>query len=175
MPFIEDNSFAPVTAILDSEGSHVFETAGILGVSAASSKAYAQHTLENGSPITDHVIDLPDRLTLRCILNPDDYIEVYRRIKRAFRQNTAFIVQTKVDTYSNLYIEALPHEEDRKNTVALSLDFVQQRFQSASISSLPPSSVANQADTDTRSSGNKRGAAVTEQKRTTILNDLLGD
>lgn len=175
MPFIDDNSFAPVTAILDSAGSQVFETAGIIGVSAASSKVYAQHTLENGAPISDHSFDLPDQLTLRCILDPDDYIEVYRRIKRAFSQNTAFIIQTKVDTYSNMYIEALPHEEDRKNTIALSLDFVQQRFQRASITSLPASSVANLADSDTRSSGNKRGSEVGTQKSTTILNELLGD
>lgn len=174
MAFLDDNSFAPVTAILDSGGNQIFETVGILGVSAASSKVYAQHTLENGATITDHVIDMPDRVSLRCLLNPDDYVEVYRRIKKAFNQNASFIIQTKVETYTNLYIESLPHEEDRKTTVALSLDFVQQRFQSARVDSLPPESVANPADADSQQAGNKRGQEVPEQKKTTVLNDLLG-
>lgn len=175
MAFFEDNSFAPVTAILASDGSQIFETVGILGVSAASNKTYAQHTLENGVTITDHVIDQPDRVTLRCILHPDDYVEVYRRIKTAFNNNTSFIIQTKVETYSNLYIESLPHEEDAKTTVALNLDFVQQRFQRARVDSLPVSEVANVADADTSSSGNKSAAETTEAKKTTVLNQLLGD
>jgi hypothetical protein len=172
--FLDDNSFAPVTAILDSGGNQIFETVGVLSLSAASSKVYPQHTLENGVAITDHEFDLQDRVTLRCVLSPDDYVDVYQRIKKAFRQSVAFIIQTKVETYSNLYIETLPHEEDAKNTVLLSLDFVQQRFQSVRIDTLPSSSVANQADSDSQNAGNKRPSDTREVKKTTVLNDLLG-
>lgn len=172
--YLDDNSFAPVTAILDSGGNQIFETIGILGVSAASSIAYPQHTLENGVNISDHAIRLQDRVTLRCVLSPDDYVEVFRRIKRAFSQNSEFIVQTKVDTYTRLYIENLPHEEDAKDTVTLNLDLLEQRFQSPSVDSLPESEVANPADSDTRNAGNKQGQATSEGQSTTVLNDLLG-
>lgn len=173
--FLDDNSFAPVTAILDSGGNQIFETIGVIGISAASSVAYPQHTLENGVNISDHSIRLQDRVSLRCILDPDDYVEVYRRLKRAFRQRASFIIQTKVETYTNLYIENLPHEEGAKNTVFLALELLEQRFQSPTIGTLPISEVANPADSDTRSAGNKQPSEAGERQSTTVLNDLLGD
>lgn len=172
--YLDDNSFAPVTAILDSGGNQIFETVGILGVTAASSVAYPQHTLENGVNITDHRIRLQDRVTLSCVLDPDDYIEVYRRVKKAFNESAAFIIQTKVETYTNLYIENLPHDEDAKNTVTLNLEFLEQRFQFPSADSLPESEVANAADSDTRNAGNKQGQDASQQEATTVLNDWLG-
>lgn len=172
--YLDDNSFAPVTAILDSGGNQIFETVGVLGVSAASNTAYPQHPLENGVVISDHSIRLQDRVSLRCMLDPDDYVEVYRRIKRAFNQRAAFIIQTKVETYTNMYIETLPHEEDAKNTVSLNLEFIEQQFQSPQIDTLPASEVANPADSDTRSAGNKQPQEASERQSTTVLNDLLG-
>lgn len=154
--FFGDNSAQPVTSILDSGGNQIFETVGLFGLSADSAIAYPQHTLENGVNISDHSIRLQDRVSVRCMLDPVDYVEVYRRIKKAFNENASFIVQTKVETYTNLYIENLPHEEDAKNTVALTLDFLEQRFQSPTVGSLPPEEVSNPADSDTVSSGNKQ-------------------
>ena len=156
--FNQDNSFTQVTAILDSDGNELFETVGILGLSAASSIAYPQHTLENGVTISDHAIKLQDRLTIRAVLSPVDYVEVYRRIKNALQENTLFIIQTKVEIYSNMVIATLPHEEDRKDTVMLNLDFIEQQFQFPTVGILPLSAVANPADSDTVKGGNKQPA-----------------
>jgi hypothetical protein len=172
--YLEDNSFAPVTAVLDSGGNQIFETVGILQVSASSNTAYPQHTLENGVTISDHSIRLQDQVALRCILDPDDYVEVYRRIKRAFRQNAAFIIQTKVETYTNMYMQSLPHEEGAKNTVSLIMEFLEQRFQSPNVGTLPLSSVANPADSDSRNSGNKQAQSATDQQSQTVLDSMLG-
>lgn len=172
--FFGDNSYAPVTSILDENGDQIFETVGILGLSAASSVAYPQHTLENGVAMSDHVIRLQDRVSLRCVLNPDDYIEVYQQIKKLFRENTAFIIQTKTDTYSNLYIENLPHEEDAKNTVSLNLDFVEQMFQSPVVDTLPESEVENPADSDTKQAGNKQAQDVDNKTYLQRIGDFLG-
>lgn len=174
MAFFEDNEFAPVTAILSEEGDQLFETAGIRSLGAKSSKAYAQHTLENGVKIADHTYELQDRVNMQIILDPDDYVQVYRRIKKAWRQNTAFIIQTKVETYSKMYIETLPHEEDNKNTITLSLDFIQQRFQAPTTTDLSSDDVASEADTSTSKAGNKRGTESTEQQNQTTLQQIAG-
>lgn len=167
--FFRDNSFEPVTAILDEDGNQIFDTVGIIAVSAGSSILYPQHTLENGVVISDHAIHNQDRVSLRCVLDPDDYVEVYRAIKKAFRSNTRFIIQTKVEAYSGLYIESLPHEEDAKNTVMLNLDFVEQRFQSPGVDTLPLSEVDDPADSDTTDTGNRR-----PERTGTVLSNLFG-
>ena len=81
MRFEADNSDVPVSAILDADGNQLFTTLGIMSLSCSSSKSYAQHELENGENMTDHAIDLQDRVNVTVILSPDDYIAVYREIK----------------------------------------------------------------------------------------------
>ena len=106
------------------------------------------------------------------MLDPGDYVEVYRRIKRAFNERTAFIIQTKVETYTKMYLDALPHEEDRKTTITLALEFIQQRFQSPRIDELPVTEVENPSDADTQNAGDKRGQEV--ENKTTLLNKWFG-
>lgn len=173
--FLEDNAVSPVTALLSSSGDQLFENLGILELEAASSKAYAQHTLENGVTIADHVVRLQDRVSLRCIFSPAEFTEIYRRIKRLYEANTSFIIQTKVAIYSNMYIESLPHREDNRDTIAINLEFVEQQFQSSRVTTLTTGNTSNPSDSDTQQTGNKQPSNVPEEQKTTVLNDAFGD
>jgi len=155
--------FELVTAIFDSEGNQLFETMGILSVSPSPSNTYAQHTLEDGTVVGDNKIVNQNRLALKAILSPDDYVEVYQAIKAADLASTNFTIQTRVDTYSNMYIESRPHEESSRisNTVAMVINFKEQIFTGVTTSALPASKVKNPSNADTTNSGTKQAEAET--------------
>lgn len=171
MRFEADNSDVPVSAILDADGNQLFTTLGIMSLSCSSSKSYAQHELENGENMTDHAIDLQDRVNVTVILSPDDYIAVYREIKNLFNERTNFTIQSRVEIYTNMFLETMPHDESAAmvNTVALQLPFVKQKIGKTEFKTLPPQQVANQSDADTVDSGNKQ-----PQEARTVLTKLFG-
>lgn len=171
MIFFGDNGTIPVTALLDADGNQLLETVNLMSLSCQSSKQFAQHTLENAENISDHVFDLQDRVNLTVILNPDDYQPVYQEIKNLFNDLTEFIIQTKVETYTGMYLEALPHEESARmiDTISIQLPFVQQMTAAAEVVGLPPESVANQSDANSVDVGNKR-----PQSSGTLLSQLFG-
>lgn len=153
--------FEPVTAIFDVDGNQMFETMGILSVSPSPSNTYAQHTLENSFVVGDNKIINQNMVSLKVILNPDDYVEVYQAIKSADIASTNFTIQTRVDTYSNMYIESRPHEESSSisNTIAMVISFKEQIFTGIKTSALPASKVKNASNADTTNSGTKQADA----------------
>ena len=76
MAFFFQNESEPVVAILDEDGNQIFETIGILGLSAKPSNKYAEHPLEDGTIISDHKIVQQHRINVKVVLNPDDYVDV---------------------------------------------------------------------------------------------------
>lgn len=165
------NESEPVIAILDEDGEQLFETVSILDVSVGESKTYSNHTLENGEVATDNAITNQNRINLQLVLDPDDYIEVFSEIKTLFNDNAVFSIQTRVDTYENMYIEAMPHEEgpSMANTVAINLSLVEQQISSTTSQELSASDVSSTADQSTVKSGQK-----TSTESTTVLDSLFG-
>ena len=155
--FYEQNEDEPVTALFDENGDQLFPTMGILSLSASPSNQFAQHTLENGLVVSDNKIKLQDRVVVKAILSPDDYKDVYQAIKEADNNDTVFTIQTRVDTYDNMYIESRPYEESSSiaNTIAVIITFIEQQFVGVKTGRLPASKVKNSADADTANSGTK--------------------
>lgn len=167
MAFFLSNEFEPVTALFDEEGNQIFETVGILGLSAAPSNKFAEHTLEDGTVVSDNKIRLQTRVAVQAILNPEDFEAVYKKLKEADRNDVKFTVQTRVDSYDNMYIESYPYDENSKivGTIALIINFVEQQFVGVKVDTLPASKVKKASDADTVDSGTK---LPREDKRTTL-------
>lgn len=148
---------APVIAILDEDGTAILTTLVNIGVSVAPSKVFARHSLENKQVVVDDQYDIPTSLTLRVILDPSDYLDVYKSIDTYYKAVTNFTIQTKVDTYTNMYLETIPHEEDPSmfNTIAMSLEFTEQIFVDSNTEGLSTTDVSNQSDASTTDSGTK--------------------
>lgn len=146
-----------VIAILDEDGNQLFSTAVNIGVSVAPSKTFARHSLENKQVVIDDQYDNPTSLSMRMILNPSDYKDVYKEVKAAYNAITNFTIQTKVDSYTNMYLESLPHEEDPSmfNTIAMTLEFTEQLIAAPDSSILTNNDVSNAGDSDTVDSGQK--------------------
>ena len=157
MPFFLNNEYTPVTALFDEEGNQIFETVGILSLAASPSNKFAEHTLEDGTVISDNKTRLQDRVSIQAILSPDDFEAVYQKLKEADRNDVKFTVQTRVDSYDNMYLESYPYEESSRivGTIALNINFVEQQFVGVKTGTLPESKVKNPADTDTVDSGAK--------------------
>ena len=161
-----------ITAILDENGNQLFPTAKILKASTAPSNTYAQHPLEDGTVVSDNVIENQVRISMPIILNSNDYQQVYKAIKSASKNRTRFTIQTRVDTYSNMYIESYPSEESAGmfDTVQLNVDFIEQQFGKVVTEQLSSSDVENPADADTVN----RGEQLPKEDEGTTLQSIAG-
>lgn len=155
------------TAIFDDSGNSIFETAGIMKVTATPESEYSSHTLEDGTTVSDNKIRRQTRVTIEVILNTVDYVSVYQQIKSAEINNTKFTIQTKTDTFNNMYITSYPNDESVKmfDTVSLTIGFVEQQFVKVEFKSMPQSRVKNKSNSDTVKRGeqeNKKGSLATK-------------
>lgn len=148
---------AEVIAILNENGEQLFSNAVNIGVSVAPSKTFARHSIENKQVVIDDQFDNPTSLSMRMILDPSDYVDVYKEIKAAYTSVTNFTIQTKVDLYENMYLESLPHEEDPSmfNTIAMTLEFTEQLITASDDEILTTNNTSNASDADTVDSGQK--------------------
>lgn len=170
MPLFFENEREPVTALFDEEGNQLFETLGILEMSTSPSNTFAEHTLEDGRVVIDNKIINRVPITVAAILSPEDFKQVYARLKEADINNTKFTIQNRVDTFNDMYIESYPYSESSRiaNTIAININFIEQQFVEVSTSALPPSKVNNQADSDPVDSG----AKIPAESSTTLLDTL---
>lgn len=155
--FFDQNESQPVTALFDEDGNQVFETAGILTLALSQSSKFAEHTLEDGTVVSDNKIKLQKRVSVSVVLDSEDYVEVYQKLKEADDNSTRFTIQTRVDSYDNMYIESLPYDESSKmaGTIAINIGFVEQQFVGVKVTTLPAQKVKAPQNADTVDSGTK--------------------
>ena len=170
MALFFNNVKSPVTALFDQDGNQLFETIGILEMSTAPSNTFAEHTLEDGKVVIDNKIVNRVLVSVTAILSPDDFKQAYANIKEADQNSTNFTIQNRVDTYSNMYIESYPYSESSAiaNTIAITINFIEQQFVEVKTTSLPPEKVKSPPDADTVNSGQKL-----PKEQSTALLDLL--
>ena len=147
---------ADVVAVIDAtSGRQVFSSARPLKVTVSESAKLMAHPIEDGSNIIDHRIILPVGLSLSCVLRSEDYRETYQEIRHIFRESVRLSVQTKTDTYTNLYLQDIPHEEDPSlfDTITMILNLIETQIARVQVLALPPSSVLGSADTSTSDRG----------------------
>ena len=144
-----------VTAIFDSEGNQLFSTATLIKASISPSNTFAQHAIEDGSVVADNKIVNQIRMSVTVILNSDDYQSAYKDIKSASVGTVMLNVQTRVDTFPNMYIESYPSEESAAmfDTTSVVLNLVEQITGTVITRKLAPADVKASADVDTENRG----------------------
>ncbi|WP_422930144.1 phage baseplate protein [Singulisphaera sp. PoT] len=70
-----------------------------------------EHPAENGVLISDHRVVNPVEIEMPMLIPALYYGSMYQQIKSAFLGGTLLYVQTRVATYSNMFIADMPHEE----------------------------------------------------------------
>tara|TARA_R110000851_G_scaffold100026_6_gene215468 strand:- start:490 stop:1032 length:543 start_codon:yes stop_codon:yes gene_type:complete len=101
-----------VVGVYDEEFNQLFEKGRPVKASIKEDATYFKHPLENSETRTDHVVFNPVEIRLEVALTGSEYRNVFQQIKVLFKEQTQLIVQTKTDTYENMYLQGIPHEED---------------------------------------------------------------
>lgn len=98
--------------ILDDDFVKLFPEAQISEVRRVEENAEIfDHTIEDGSVVSDYKIINPVGIDLLVILNSSDYQSVYFSIRQYWIESTIVRVQTKTATYENQIIKNISHTE----------------------------------------------------------------
>ena len=104
-------SGADAVALYDASFNQVFEMARSVKANINVSSKLLDHPVENGATMTDFRIAMPTEIELSVICTGKDYRTLYQAIRDTYANGISLILVTKADTYYNLMIQAMPHEE----------------------------------------------------------------
>ncbi len=89
----------------------LFEMARPIKASVKREAILFKHPLETGAKIADHRIIEPVEIEMLVHIWGEDYPNTYQNIKAAWLRGDALTVRTKVDTFANMVLSGIPHEE----------------------------------------------------------------
>ena len=163
---------ADVVAVIDaSSGQQVFPDARPMKITVTKTSKMMTHPLEDGASVVDHRIILPMTFSLQCLFRSDSYRETYQIIQRIFENGTPLLVQTKTDTYRNLFIQDMPHEESIEmfDSVNMILQLVEAKTVSAQLFSMTSDSVIDDIDSSTVDRGEQTTVRATSDQESSVL------
>lgn len=157
-----------VVGVYDAKYRAVFPEAVTMQASINEEAKMFTHPLEDGVSVADHRIIMPVEIELTLFLRRGEYRDVYAQIRNEFYGANTYIVQTRTNSYPNMAISSMPHEESPEmfDTVPLTLKFVEAQFVKTQFQALPPAKVRNKRDASTVKRGEQQG------KKSSILYDL---
>jgi len=98
-------------AVFDSKFRQVFVDASPMRADAREVARIMEHPLEGGQSISDYKVILPIEISLPLIIPGRFYRDVYQEIKTLFQKSELLAVQMRADTYRDMVIVQMPHEE----------------------------------------------------------------
>src|SRR5699024_11441990 len=103
------NNYTPVQ-ILDSETFAVlFSSSNPMRLSVIDEKRVTRFPVESGEERSDHVVTNAIEINIEFVLAGSDAREQFRSIRQAFLDHRLITVQSRMATYEDLIIEAMPH------------------------------------------------------------------
>jgi hypothetical protein len=156
-----------VVGVFDVDFNQVFPGARPLKLVVNDKATFFKHPLEDSSIRIDHMIFDPVEAVLSLMIYGHNYRNVYQQVKQKYRNQTQLIVLTKVDTYQNMYIQAMPHDESPENfdSVIMALKLYETKFGVTAISFAS----ADPSDSDTKNRGQQDPKEPTENQVGTLL------
>lgn len=152
------NASADTVAVFDENFNQVFSNARPIKAKIYESAKVMEHPVETGVTVTDHRVIEPVEIELSMILTAADYRSVFQQIKQIYIDATLLTVQTKTDSYQNMIISAMPHDEDPElfDAVAVAVKLEEVKFVTAQFGTLPASKVANPTNASTIQKGEQQ-------------------
>ncbi|MEG2042529.1 MAG: hypothetical protein RR068_15655, partial [Hafnia sp.] len=133
------------------------------------------HPVENGTSVVDHRVLSPVEIKLSMLLAGDSYRNTYQQIKQYYLRAELFTVQTVADTYQNMLIVSMPHEEspDLSDAIAMEISFSELKIATTKYSASGGSGTnENPRDNPTTGRGQQQGTAASssqEDKASSVL------
>lgn len=185
MGLINSTFAVDVIFIADDIGNQVFADARIMKAGVNLDTEIFEHPLETGNKVADFKIDKPTVIQLGLLIPTDSYTSAYKQMRQAKINGSVFTIQTKADTYTNMIIQSMPHEESPEygDCLAMSCTFREVQWYKAVVETLPAQQVAvnkktgAKSDADTVKQGQKRStdaSAGSVKKQESILHGWFG-
>lgn len=95
-------------------GNAIFASS-IMSCSVVDDSQLMEHPVESGYTITDHKIFNPIEIDIKLSLPHYIYGDVYRELKRLYDKSPKLRIKTKAQWYTDMVLQALPHEENPEN------------------------------------------------------------
>lgn len=150
-----------VVAVIDPDtGEQLFAEAESMKANVGPLSKIMDHPLEDGSPVSDYKIILPVTIELGLLVSAQDSGSTYATIRDAFLASTYLTVRTNADTYENLVIEGMPHDEspDMFGMLAIGLRLREVQLVTVAYQALAAKDVAQPTDQSTVNTGEKQGS-----------------
>lgn len=150
------SSFAEdVVSIYNVSNEQVFENSFPMKASVSRYSNQFEHPLEDSTVITDHRVIMPVEISLIMIIPNGIYKDVYRNIRKSFNDADILEVRTKADTFSNMIIQAMPHEEnpEKFDAIDIILELKETQFETINITTLPFNNVVDKTQSDSVNRG----------------------
>ena len=131
--------------------------AKIFDGSAAVDKKLMEHPKENGTVITDHVIDDPSKCNVKLVIEDDD-AETLNELMDYYRNSTPLIVKIKNEVFSNLIINGKPLSADSEhyNATVYNLSFKEVQEAVTQYVEMPQNKVKNPTNASRVKTGHKQ-------------------
>lgn len=153
-------SAVDVVGVFDQNYNQLFSGARPISAKINPVAKMMVHPLEDGTSIADHRVIQPVDAELSVILDPDEYVDTYNAIKSVFNGLSPVTLQTRVDSYPNMYICEMPHDETAAvfDTITMILKLTQALIVTSATIIATPAAATNSA---TVSNGNQNGTTQT--------------
>lgn len=157
-----NQSAQDVVGVFDSGFNQLFEDARAMKATVKEKAKGMKSTVETGSTVTDHIVYEPTEIDLAVIIQAGSVADTYQEIKSIYLAATLVSIQTNTDTYDNMYITEMPHDEtpEMYDAVAIAVRFSEADFVTAQYGQLQVSQVAKKSDASTVKTGEKTPGAV---------------
>ena len=151
-----------VVGVYDENFKQVFTEGRPVKATINDDATFFKHPLENSDQRTDHIIFNPVEINLTLILAGREARTAFATIKQAYANQTKLIVKTRADTYDDLYVKAMPHDEspDSYDAVVINLILEETRIAGADVSFKP----LNSSDSNTVRRGQQRTKTPTDKQ-----------
>ena len=149
---------ADVVGVFDDLFNQVFELATSMKVNVNESSEVMKHSLENGASISDHAVFNENVIELSVLVSGTFYRSTFQEIKQIYRARTILTVQTKADSYTNMVISKMPHDEvaEMFDGFIIAVTLEEAIFVEPQYGTLPPRKVANKSQASTVDKGQQQ-------------------
>lgn len=157
-----------VVGIFDEQFKRLFNKTHPMKATVSEEAQLFSHPLEDKTELSDHRVISPIEITIVLQLDPGDYRSAYGELRTSFRRALKYTIKTRTDTYTNMVMQSIPHEEDAAtpDLVTLIATFKEAIFVSAQFQALPPRSVKRPNDASTVKRGEQAGSGSSGQGST---------
>lgn len=159
------------TKILDADGNRLFAEAIALRVSVSREAKVMEHPVESGSTIVDHMVVQPVKIELSIILPRAAYKAGYASLAATFNAARLLTVQTRADTFVNMLIERIPHEEtpDQFDVIPVAVTLREVKLITPTYTRVKVNPKRNAKSAGTKKRGEQQSKEVTEENKGSTL------